>query len=102
MKKAYPRLEEAFFKYKLIEGAVSPTKESYKRLSHCHYYNIGRQEKTKHGKSKACFVFCKKGFLPGMSQGEFIRAGTYFLPFSAMVKKFSRIFPPSGVIMDSG
>ena len=27
MKKAYPRLEEAFFKYKFIEGAVSPSKE---------------------------------------------------------------------------
>ena len=53
MKKAYPRLEEAFFKYKLIEGAVSPTKESYKRLSHYHYYNIGKQEKRKERENKA-------------------------------------------------
>ena len=44
----------------------------------------------------------RKGFLPGMAPVEFIASGNYFLPFSAMVKKFFRIFPPSGVIMDSG
>ena len=69
MKKAYPRLEEAFFKYKLIEGAVSPTKESYKRLSHYRYYNIGKQEKRKErekerkrkqsaGNRKGALFFC--------------------------------------------
>ena len=61
MKKAYPRLEEAFFKYKLIEGAVSPTKESYKRLSHYHYYRKAREKERENkapeiGKALCFFV----------------------------------------------
>ena len=57
MKKAYPGLRRLSSNTKILEGAVPIARKSYKRLSHCYYYTIGMQEKTKHREWKGALFF---------------------------------------------